>query len=48
MDENNQLIWIVIFGGLGVGYFSYGRKQKAIVPLLLGIALFIFPYFITM
>jgi len=25
----------------------YGKKQKAIVPLLVGIALFIFPYFIS-
>ncbi len=25
----------------------YGKKQKAIVPLLVGISLFIFPYFIT-
>jgi hypothetical protein len=47
MDESTQLIWSVIFGGLGIGYFSYGKKQKAIVPLLVGIGLFIFPYFIT-
>ena len=25
----------------------YGKKQKVIVPLLVGISLFIFPYFIT-
>jgi len=47
MDESTQLIWSVIFGGLGIGYFSYGKKQKAIIPLLAGIGLFIFPYFIT-
>jgi len=47
MDESTQLIWSVIFGGLGIGYFSYGKKQKAIVPLLAGIGLFIFPYFTT-
>ncbi len=40
------LLWSVLFGGVGVGFFSYGRKQKAIIPLLTGIALF-FPYFIA-
>jgi len=41
------LLWSVLFGGIGVGFFSYGRKQKSIVPLLTGIALFVFPYFIS-
>jgi len=47
MDEGTQLIWSVIFGGIGIGYFSYGRKQKALIPFLSGIGLFVFPYFIT-
>lgn len=25
----------------------YGKKQKAVIPLITGIALFIFPYFIS-
>ena len=37
----------MVFGSFGLGFFMYGKKQKAIVPLLVGIALFIFPYFIT-
>jgi len=47
MDGDTQLLWSVVFGGIGIGYFSYGKKQKAAVPLLVGIALFVFPYFIT-
>jgi len=39
------LLWSVLFGGLGVGFFSYGRRQKAVVPLLTGVALIAFPYF---
>ena len=39
------LLWSILFGGIGVGFFSYGRKQKAIVPLITGIVLFVFPYF---
>ena len=47
MDGGTQLLLGVIFSGIGIGYFSYGKKQKAAVPLLIGITLFIFPYFIT-
>lgn len=47
MESEAQLIWGMIFGVLGLGYFVYGKRQKAIVPLVTGIALFIFPYFIT-
>jgi len=37
----------MLFGAIGLGYFTYGKKQKAVVPLFVGIALFIFPYFIS-
>ncbi len=40
-----MLIWSVIFGGIGIGLLSYGRKQKAIIPLLAGLALLVYPYF---
>lgn len=40
------LIWGVLFGSIGVGFFIYGRKQKAVVPLCAGVALCVFPYFI--
>lgn len=42
-----MLVWGMFFGSIGLGFFMYGKKQKAIVPLLVGIALFIFPYFIS-
>jgi len=47
MDSASIMIWSVLFGGIGMGYFMYGKKQKAIVPLYTGIALFIFPYFMS-
>ena len=37
----------MIFGAIGLGFFTYGKKQKAVVPLIVGIVLFIFPYFIS-
>jgi hypothetical protein len=41
------LIWGMIFGAIGIGFFLYGRKQKAVVPLITGIALCVVPYFIA-
>lgn len=47
MDSSSILVWSVLFGGIGIGYFMYGKKQRAIVPLCVGLALFVFPYFMT-
>ena len=47
IDSTAQLLWGMFFGSIGLGFFIYGKKQGAIVPLLTGIALFVFPYFIT-
>jgi len=41
------LIWGLIFGSLGAGFAIYGKRQKAIVPLCVGIALCVVPYFIA-
>ena len=41
------LLWGVVFGSIGLGYFMYGRKQKATVPLVCGLVLMVFPYFIS-
>jgi len=41
-------LWLgFLFGSIGFGFFLYGKKQRKIVPLLVGIGLCIFPYFIT-
>ena len=47
MDSASIMAWSVLFGGIGIGYFMYGKKQKAIVPLCTGLALFVFPYFVS-
>ena len=47
MDSSSIMLWSVLFGGIGIGYFLYGKKQKAIVPLCTGLALFVLPYFVT-
>ncbi len=43
----STLMWGVIFGSIGLGFFVYGKKQKAVIPLLSGIGLMVFPYFIS-
>ena len=37
----------LVFGSVGFGYFLYGKKQAAIVPMVCGIALMVFPYFVS-
>ncbi|MEK7237488.1 MAG: hypothetical protein AAB242_12735 [Nitrospirota bacterium] len=41
------LMWGMLFGAIGFGFFLYGKKQKAVVPLIIGIALCVVPYFIA-
>jgi hypothetical protein len=40
------LLWGLLFGAIGLGYFIYGKKQRAAVPLVCGLGLMIFPYFV--
>jgi hypothetical protein len=47
MNTTSTLIWGVIFGSIGLGFFVYGKKQKAIIPLFSGIGLMVVPYFIS-
>jgi hypothetical protein len=41
------LLWGLLFGSIGFGFFIYGKKQKAVVPLITGIVLCVLPYFIA-
>jgi hypothetical protein len=40
------LLWGVLFSSIGFGFFLYGRKQRATVPLVCGLVLMIYPYFV--
>lgn len=42
-----SLLWSLLFSSLGFGYFIYGKRQSAPVPLCCGIALMIYPYFVA-
>ena len=41
-----QLFLGVIFSSIGLGYFMYCKKQKMTVPLVCGLVLMLFTYFI--
>ena len=47
MDNIAVMLWGLLFGSIGFGFFLYGKKQKAAVPLITGIALCVVPYFIA-
>lgn len=47
MGTPAQLFWGMLFGAIGTGFFIYGKKQNAFVPLGTGLLLCVFPYFIT-
>jgi hypothetical protein len=42
----STLLWGLLFGSIGVGFALYGKQQRAPVPLLCGIALMVYPYFV--
>ncbi len=43
----SYLFWDVLFSAIGLGFFMYGKKQQAMVPLVCGLLLMVFPYFVT-
>jgi hypothetical protein len=41
------ILWGLLFGSIGFGFFLYGKRQRVIVPLVCGLALMIYPYFVS-
>lgn len=41
------MLWGMVWGSIGLGYFIYGKRQGRAMPLLVGIALSVLPFFIT-
>lgn len=42
-----NLLWGLLFGSIGVGFLIYARRERAPVPLVAGLALSIYPFFIN-
>ena len=47
MENEALLLWSVLFSSIGLGFFVYGKKQSRLVPLISGLALMIYPYFVS-
>src|SRR2546421_6458015 len=47
MDIGTTLLFSTLFGSIGLGYFMYGKKQQKLVPLVAGIVLCAYPYFMS-
>ncbi|MBO9716479.1 MAG: hypothetical protein J7507_06630 [Pseudoxanthomonas sp.] len=45
--DSSILLLGVLFGAVGFGYFWYGRKQRAPLPLVCGLALMALPWFFS-
>ena len=37
----------MLYSSIGLGFFVYGKRQRAVVPLVCGLALMVFPYFVS-
>ena len=46
MNASTLLLGLV-FSSIGFAFFIYGRKQKVAMPLICGIALMVYPYFVS-
>lgn len=42
----NLLFFGMVVSTVGVGYLMYGRRQSKFVPVLAGVVLCIYPYFV--
>ena len=47
MVDTANIVWALLFGAVGIGYFTYGRRQDHKSALLAGMALMIYPYFVS-
>ena len=45
MNATSVIIGIFT-GAIGVGYFMYGKRQARFVPLIAGMLLCVYPYFV--
>ena len=47
MANTAQLLWGMLFGSIGFGFFVYGRRQHNPVPLVAGLVLMVYPLFVS-
>jgi len=45
--DPDSLFLSIFFGAIGMGYFVYGKKNARLVPMIAGMGLCVFPYFVS-
>ena len=47
LGSMNEMLASIFFSAFGVGYFIYGKKQAQFIMLGAGLALMLYPYFVS-
>ncbi|MBI1398255.1 MAG: hypothetical protein GC151_19955 [Betaproteobacteria bacterium] len=47
LPSGGALFGAILFGSIGMGAFMYGKRGTLVPPMVLGIALMVFPYFVS-
>lgn len=47
MDNSATLLWGLLFGSIGLGYFLHGKRQRRALPFGCGLLLMASPWFIA-
>ena len=45
--DGNALLLSFVIGGVGFVCFGYGKRQGEVAPMVAGLGLIIFPYFVS-
>ena len=45
--DTSWLIWGSLFSLIGFAVFVYGKRQRLIAPSMIGVALMLYPYFVS-
>lgn len=47
MVSEAWLAWSMLFGAIGFGYLLYAHRQRAVLPMVSGVALLVLPYLLN-
>lgn len=45
--DSTQIVIGIVFGAIGLTYFMYGKKRSNLVIRYSGLAMMVYPYFVT-
>ena len=47
MPSPASVFAMILFGSIGFGAFLYGKRLQLLPPIVIGVALMVYPYFIS-